>query len=230
MSASTSARREILTRSSACRAGLNLAPEPPEPHTQRDENEDAHASEERHHHAVGHHDVEVAGRPAETLGIHGPGHDQHQQRQHRNKSQGRGYPVVPERRAKGWGPAMVLVRAHTDPGERLGHVDPEFVRRRKLTGVQALTAVVAEVGEIGQVRFCEQDPLFHRREHRAVLLAVPAGVAHGHHVFAPRELRERRAVSEPHAAPLLPPPRVRRPCRSSSRFLRRIPCAGRCRP
>jgi hypothetical protein len=66
--------------------------------------------------------------------------------------------------------------------QRLRNIDPELVRRRVLARVEALAAVVAQVREIGQVALAEREALLDRRETRAVLLAVPAGVAHRHRV------------------------------------------------
>src|SRR5262249_14997820 len=110
-------------------------------------------------------------------------------------------------------------------GHRPGNVDTELVWRRVLAGVETLAAVVAEIRKIGQIALRERRPAFHRREHRAVPLAIPAGIADGHDVLA-----ETYDVIGGHR---LRPPRprfFRKPFRSSSRLPLRSPVRGCCRP
>ena len=92
--------------------------------------------------------------------------------------------AIPGERAR---PAVLLVRAQADLGKRPRHVDAELVRRRVLARVETLAAVVAEVGEVIEVGRDKCEALLHRRKDRAKLFAVPARVAHRHHVLAVRD-------------------------------------------
>src|SRR5688500_6561630 len=69
-------------------------------------------------------------------------------------------------------------------GSQLSHelwdIDAEFVRRRILASVIAVAAIEAEVCEVHKIGFSEHAALLHRREHRAVALAVAAGIADHH--------------------------------------------------
>ena len=197
-------------------------------HTNRDgqhaEGEDG--AEQRDHHAVRHDGVEIAGRihapeRAAIADSRGRGEERREQRGEGERDERR---MAADERRERARPGVVLVRREPDLGERPRHVDAELVRRRVLTRVEALAAVVTQVGQVGQIDARERLALLHRRKHRAVLLAVAAGVAHGEDV---RAVGDR--VSGQHRRRGLRPG-VRTRFRSSSRYPRGSLAAGRFRP
>jgi hypothetical protein len=94
-------------------------------------------------------------------------------------------PSVPAKRAsERRRVAQFLIRLQTDLSESLGNIYAEFVRRSVLACVEALAAVMAEVGQIVEIGVCETQTAFHSGEHGAKPFAVAAGIADGHDAFA----------------------------------------------
>ena len=139
----------------------------------------------------------------------------------------------PPRRGR---PGVGPVRRAAQGGERAWQVDPEGMRRGVLADVQALAAVVAEVGQVAEIPFTEVEAPLDGGKHRAESLAVAAGVADAGRMspFADereRQLRGRRPT--PSCGHGGPPPRRpcgRTRCRSTCRAPPGIPARGCCRP
>jgi hypothetical protein len=53
-----------------------------------------------------------------------------------------------------------------------------------LAGVVAVAAIETKIRQIGKIRFGKNPPPLDRRKHRAITLAVPAGIANAHLPFA----------------------------------------------
>ncbi len=197
------------------------------PTTSAASHEQSDQAEAPRHHAVRHHGVEVAAldRGEERRAAE----DQERGEQHADQRRGqhhRGLEAVAAIRARERrGPGVLLVRRGADLRQRARNVDPELVRRRVLAGVEALAAVVAQVGEVVHVAGGEVEAPLHGREDRAVALAIAAGIADGH---LPRALAH-QFNGLLHVPP--PCPRcVRTPCRWSCRSRRDSPCRECCRP
>ncbi len=189
-------------------------------HERRD-GEQRDGREHGHHHVMRHDLIEVAGN---RHAGEGPRRESHRHESHHER--GRREPWLARKRAAhDVRPAELFVRGKTDFRERARHVDPEFVRRRILAGVETLAAVVTEVGQVGEVALRKRLAILHGLKHRTVRLAVAAGVAHGHHVLTVAD-----QVIRQHT----PPPPCRQSDRtrsqSSSRRRRRSLCRARCRP
>jgi hypothetical protein len=131
--------------------------------------------------------------------------DQRADRQHRDRAAGgqRHRPGTPAAHAR----QVPVVGVTPDRGKDGGRVDRELVRRRVHTGRVAVAAVVAQVRKMDDVAFGERAAQFQRGEHRAVALAVAAGVADDELAFGLGEQAGQRDLSHRR------PPRPRRPAR-----------------
>src|SRR5262245_51648808 len=196
------------------------------------DDEEANHSEERHHYVVWNDGVEIS-RLIDCASHKGSRYGCKCQTP-RNERDKRGAPWSPKRDRRKRGPGERFVRFNAHPGQRTRHVDVELVRRRILTGIQAFTAVVAEICEVGQVGGLERHPLLHRLKDGAVRFTVTARVAHDHLVL---RLPHRVGEHVSHGGPAVSPYRgfrVRRSrrtrCRSSSPPRQHNPGRGCCQP
>ncbi len=163
-------------------SGLGGLPEVAHAHAERDQAEAEGEHEEHEHEPVGHDGVEGLGagmRREEDLGA---AREQGAREEDEGGQEG-GHEdreaVGGEARGELWGPGEFGVGLAAQPGHDLGVVQVELVRRRVLAGVVAAPAVVAEVGEVLELRVRERAAQFHHRKDRAESLAVAACVADG---------------------------------------------------
>ena len=108
------------------------------------------------------------------------GHRHHGQQRHPDQHNGRhprGPPPRPARPQPAHRRQVAVVAGQPHRGQDPRRIDRELVRRRVHAGVEAGPAVVAQVGQLGDVARVQQGAAFQRGEHRAVPLAVPARVA-----------------------------------------------------
>jgi hypothetical protein len=89
-------------------------------------------------------------------------------------------PVAFEQASERSRPSIGLIAIATEFRQRLRHVDIEFMRRSKLTIVQAGTATVAEVCQVVEISVGERAAHLHGRKDRTKAFAVPAGIADRH--------------------------------------------------
>ena len=93
-----------------------------------------------------------------------------------------GEPIVAIKATKRLRPRKVGVGFHPNPCHRLGHVDTELMWRGVLTGVQARTAVVTEIGEVIEICLAvELEPARHGRKNGTESFAIATGVANLQH-------------------------------------------------
>ena len=163
----------------AAGGGLHLAQEAAHPHAQRQHREPEHRREQADQQVVRKDGVEVATQPRAP--DRPPGHHrQHQeQRQAQCQRHRQHEPVGLVQAPQPRRPGVVGIGLAAHRGHGLRHVHHELVRRRVLAGVQAGTAVVAQVGQVVHVGLGELQPARHGRKHGAEAFAVAAGVADG---------------------------------------------------
>src|SRR5690606_4900004 len=85
-------------------------------------------------------------------------------------------PIALVQRAEGRRPRKLLVGLSADLGHGLWDVDLKIMRRRVLTGVQTVPAVMTQVGHVIDVRLVELQAARHGREYRAETFAITTGI------------------------------------------------------
>jgi hypothetical protein len=127
-------------------------------------------------------------------------------------------------------PGVIGVGFHPQRREGLRHVDPPGMRRCILAGMEAALAAMAQIGQVAEVAGREIPPQLHRREDRAIALAVAAGVADLHVAPCIGQGFGGGWFSSVHGGP--PPARrcARRPSRWSCRTRRGSRGRGCCPP
>ncbi len=249
-----------LDRGPLDRPAAARAPEGPGAQRHRDHRPAEGQPAEGHHHPIGDHRVKrpgsgmIAVEHRLVLQRHCQDHDraQAERRHHRDPE-----PVPLEDPAKASWPSMIRIAFGAQFGEGAGQVHAPLMRRRVLAGVIASFAVVAEVREVGQVAVGEGSAQLHRREDRAVALAIAAGIADLHGAAGLGERGRDGAcalrgwhplpnpppsvgrgwrgfpdgeVSSRHGAPPPVPPGGRKPSRWSCRSRPSSPGPTHCRP
>jgi hypothetical protein len=228
-------RRELRRLQELERLLPHVGPEAQEAREQRDRHEGAHQGEDRGHHAVREHGVEralrIGPRSEEARRTREDAGEREEEREAERGREADHRAVLTERAPEPIGPRVLAVGFAAHLREHAREVELELVRRRVLAGVEAGAAVVAEVGEVVHVAFGEFQAPLERREHRAVALAVAAGVADREDALRfGDECVERHGARHGHDAQ---PPRLqsgRTWSRSPCRCRRRIPCRARCPP
>src|SRR5262245_41843429 len=143
--------------------------------------EEGDDSKERHHHLVRDDGVEIR-RLKRRASHEGSRYGCTNRRACCERHQGH-HPGPAKRDGRKGRPGKRIVRFYAQLRQGARHVDVELVRWRVLTRIQTFAAVVTEVCEVREIRRRERHALFHRLKHRAVGLAVAAGVAHDHLVL-----------------------------------------------
>ena len=158
----------------------HIAKEPDHAQAERQHRPCEHGQKHRDQQVVRKQPVEVALQVATPQrAIQGQG--QHQkQAQAGSQAQRHCQPVALVQGPQRLGPSVAAVSCLTHLGHGPGDVDGEFVRWCVLAGVQASSAVVAQIGQVMHVSLCEVEPTGHGREYRAKAFAIATGVADRH--------------------------------------------------
>ena len=176
-------------------AGAGADPEIPRRHRQRKQGVEEARRGDRQHRLIRDHRIE---RPRPDMdGEQRRAVQQRREQQHRGDRQRRDEADQRAVRAKQPGerarPGVVGIALLAELGEGLGNIDPEFMRRGVLAAVETGAAAVAQIGEVAEVGRGEVAAQLHGGEHRAIALAIAAGVADLHVAagFGDRVIRHR---------------------------------------
>ena len=166
------ARRRRAQMRPAQRRPAHLGPVAPQPHRDGQRRKQKGGGKDRHHTGMG----EIGVKALSARGRQ-RAHRQHHRRHAQHQSRAQGHAAAVEQAAERSRPGIALPAFGADFGQGRGDVQGKGVRLGILAGVIAAAAVVAEIGQLREVRVAEGAFAEHRRKHVAIALAIAAGVA-----------------------------------------------------